>query len=539
MGVIYHQEYLIISIIHRIKMEFVKQYIPNDKVSEFDRFVKTNTPMQRIELLIKKSIAIGASDIHIEPLNYDEDDIKNNLLVRIRIRIGGELKFFNDFSKNDFVGFIKMGEDYDQYIRWIKLNLSLSGTDGTIPLDAAYSIKDESANIDVNLRFSFIPEGIELPSSVWYFPKIVIRILDNSKNIIDFNQINLLEFDKNEINRFLNQNQGFLVMAWPTGSGKTTTLYSMLQKINGTNVNIQTVEDPIEYKIPGINQSKINNKSSIPYTFALALKSILRQDPDIILIGETRDTETWKTALEAASTGHLVFTTLHANSSIEIYSRLIQMGIEKYQVVNGVNIWFSQRLMRKVCPHCSVKHKPDEKLREEFKKTFQGYDYSKLTCADFTRIFGWKMTNTTAKWLADTYKSLKSDIEAKEYKLLDDKNNSIILSWIEESRKKVYRLNETVYKNLDKAFNDMFIVIANTEDGNTCEHCLGEGYLWRCPIFEVIPNTEELGELLLQNASKKELNKYVEKASIFTLKKYAFLLIMEWLVDFKQYSNLS
>lgn len=518
---------------------FIKKYLPEEKKAEFSMFCKANNPMQRLDMLIKKAISIWASDIHIEPSVYEKDDVEKWMLVPLRVRIWGDLKFFDEITWNDVCGIIKMWEDYDVYVRWIKHGLWLGQTDWTIPLDTSHSIKEENSWIDVNLRFSFLPEWIDLPSSIWYFPKIVIRILDNNKNIIWFDDIGLLWHDKTEILKFLNSNQWFLIMAWPTGSWKTTTLYSMIQVINKPGINIQTLEDPIEYRIPWINQSKINAKSMVPYTFALWIRALMRQDPDVILVWETRDTETGKIAIEASTTWHLVFTTLHANSSIEIYSRLIQMGIEKYQVINWVTVGFSQRLIKKVCPHCAKKYLPNDLMKEEFKRMFQWFDFGKLTKEDFLRVFLWKMAENVAETVTTTFKTYRNELDEKEYKLIDDKNNNDYIRAVEIVKKKITDLNGNIYSNLEKVFSKTNLVEANIDPENNCEFCLWEWYKWRNPIFEIIPNTEELWELLLNNASKKELNRYVEKASIFTLKKYAFLALMEWKTDIKEYSNIN
>lgn len=190
-----------------------------------------------------------------------------------------------------------------------------------------------------------------------YGEKTVIRILDRSSFLYDKNQIGLSEENSKLFNLILKSPQGMVLVTGPTGSGKSTTLYTMLQEINTDFDNIITIEDPVEYMIDGINQMQVNSKAGL--TFATALRSILRQDPDIIMVGEIRDNETAGIAVRAAITGHLVLSTLHTNDAVSTVSRLLDMGIAPYLLASAITGIISQRLLRKLCPLCKQVYEPE------------------------------------------------------------------------------------------------------------------------------------------------------------------------------------
>lgn len=529
-------------------MSNFKEFLPKELDQQFTTYRKTTIPTKRIDAIIIAAKKLWASDIHIEPWSYTQEEVKNNLLVRVRVRIGWVLKSWKVISNNNIIGFILMSE-YEGFVRALKTNMNISGIDWGIPADTNNTIKDLEKNIDINLRYSLLPSGIPLESTSGVYPKIVIRILDKSKNIIDLDSLGLLNVDFNKINKFLSQDQGFLLMAWPTGSWKTTTLYSMIKLLNKDSVNIQTLEDPIEYEIEWINQSKINNKGDNPFTYAMGLRSILRQDPDIILVGEVRDSETGKISFEAANTGHLVLSTLHANSSTEIYSRMIQIWqdkdnpIQKYQVINGINVWFSQRLMKKVCSHCWIPRKLNEIELAEFKILFWRFDFSTLEPNDLARLWlgNNQFTKESCVVVINWLRKIKKDLLDFEDQVIWKTQTATIQMRISELEATLAKWNGQVYKALENIIKSITILDAkeNETHDKPCPHCMGDWYKWRVAIFEILENSEELWDLLMKEAWKKELNKFIEKISIFTLKKYAFLNLLENNIDYKEYSFLS
>ncbi len=298
-----------------------------DKIEEDELLEIASAPIVKlINSIIQQAVDMRASDIHIEP--YAKD-------IRVRFRIDGdlhEIMKLSSFSLSAIVTRIKiMG----------KMNIA----EKRVPQDGRAETKINGEEIDV--RISTIPTV--------YGEKIVLRLLERSnfmfsKEKLGFNERNLKVFDK-----ILSQPYGILLVTGPTGSGKTTTLYATLKELNKIEKNIVTIEDPVEYKLEGINQIQVNPKAGL--TFASGLRSILRQDPDIIMVGEIRDSETAEIAVRAAITGHLVLSTLHTNDCASSIIRLVDMGIEPYLVSSAVIGVVSQRLVKELCPNCKIPYK--------------------------------------------------------------------------------------------------------------------------------------------------------------------------------------
>lgn len=209
-------------------------------------------------------------------------------------------------------------------------------------------MSDDGANIDV--RVSTLP--------VRYGENAVCRILDSTKSIPTVEELGFMWTSKRQIEKSLSKTNGTILVTGPTGSGKTTTLYSMLTGLNTPDRKIITLEDPIEYELPGVVQSEVDEKKN--YTYATGLKALLRQDPDIIMIGEVRDLESATIAMQAAMTGHLVLSTLHTKSAGETIERLMNMGVPNYILASGLDVIIAQRLVRRLCPHCIESYEADE-----------------------------------------------------------------------------------------------------------------------------------------------------------------------------------
>ena len=287
--------------------------------------IKNAPVVKMIEYMFKNSIEMRASDIHIEP--YEKE-------VRIRYRIDGELSTVN------LIGI----ESLPPLVARIKILAGLNIAEKRIPQDGRIITKVDEKEVD--LRVSILP--------VVYGEKVVIRILDKNNYKVHKEHLGLSTENINKLNRIISNPHGIVLVTGPTGSGKSTTLYSILDDINSENINIVTVEDPVEYTLEGINQVNLNNKYGM--TFASGRRSILRQDPDVIMIGEIRDDETAEIAVKAAITGHLVLSTLHTNDAPTTITRLIDMGIENYLVATSVVGVIAQRLVRKICPYCKTSY---------------------------------------------------------------------------------------------------------------------------------------------------------------------------------------
>ncbi|HAF06845.1 TPA: type II secretion system protein GspE, partial [candidate division WOR-3] len=281
--------------------------------------------------IIVEAVKQGASDIHIEP--FDK-------ILRVRYRVDGELK--EVMSPQYTLG--------PAIVSRLKIMAGLNISERRVPQDGRIGMKVGEKSID--LRVSTLPTA--------HGEKICMRIAEKS-SLMKLEDIGLSKKAYNDFVEAISRPNGIILVTGPTGSGKTVTLYSILARLNTPNVNITTAEDPIEYDFVGINQ--VNVRENIGYTFATALKAFLRQDPDIIMVGEIRDLETGDIAIKAALTGHLVLSTLHTNDTVATIARLEDMGIEPYKVASSVVLIEAQRLIRRVCKNCAV---PIEIPDEEF-----------------------------------------------------------------------------------------------------------------------------------------------------------------------------
>ena len=302
--------------------------ILNEKSEEIDD-VKNAPVVKMIEYLFKNSIEMRASDIHIEPFENE---------VRIRYRIDGQLQTVNTLD----IGTLS------SLTTRIKILANLNIAEKRIPQDGR--IITRIGTDDIDLRVSILP--------VVFGEKIVIRILKRANVQFDKSQLGLSEESMNQLIKLISSPHGIILVTGPTGSGKSTTLYTLLNELNNSETNIVTIEDPVEFMLKGINQVNVNSKSGL--TFASGLRSILRQDPDIVMIGEIRDEETAQIATRAAITGHLVLSTLHTNDAPSTITRLIDMGIEPYLLASSIVGVVAQRLVRKICPNCKVSYEATE-----------------------------------------------------------------------------------------------------------------------------------------------------------------------------------
>jgi type IV pilus assembly protein PilB len=275
-----------------------------------------------VEGILKNAVQRGASDIHIEPFEHE---------IRVRYRIDGALQ---EIMKPPF----KMKAALTSRV---KILSHLNIAERRVPQDGRLKLKMGARVID--FRVSTLP--------VLFGEKIVLRILDKGNLTLDLQKFGFEPKAEADLMKAILNPYGMVLVTGPTGSGKTTTLYSCLQRINTEEVNIMTAEDPVEYNLHGINQVLVRNE--IGLTFASALKAFLRQDPNIIMIGEIRDLETGGIAIKAALTGHLVLSTLHTNDAPSTITRMIDMGVEAFNVASAVNLVVAQRLVRRVCKHCS------------------------------------------------------------------------------------------------------------------------------------------------------------------------------------------
>ena len=271
--------------------------------------------------IIKNALHLGASDIHLEPLSDK---------LRIRLRIDGKLKFYKSYP----LSFA------DKMLVRLKILAGLDISQKKLPQDGRFFIEDQGEKVDIRLSTSPIYNG----------EKIVLRLLKKRPDLLTMEGLGLNTNQINQLNILLHQSNGLILFTGPTNSGKTTSIYALLQQMNTESLNIMTIEDPIEYQMEGINQMQVN--PIIKMDFSQGLRTMLRQDPDILMVGEIRNAETAQIAIRAAITGRLLFSTIHTRDAISAIYRLQEMGVEPYYIADGVLGVVAQRLLTTLCPYC-------------------------------------------------------------------------------------------------------------------------------------------------------------------------------------------
>ena len=375
-----------------------------------------------VNSILEHAVYEGASDIHIEPGEKE---------LVVRYRIDGILKSVMTLPRNVQSGLIAR----------IKILSNLKIDEHMAPQDGRFKIQVQDEKMA--FRVSIIP--------VYDGEKIVMRLLHEGAKPLTLDQLGFLDTPRKLVEEAIKKPYGMILVTGPTGSGKTTTLYSILGILNQPNVNILTIEDPIEYRIQGVNQSQINPK--VGFTFASGLRAFLRQDPNIIMVGEIRDQETAEIAIHAAMTGHLVLSTLHTNDAPTTLPRLVDMGVPPFLVAYTTNIVMAQRLVRKICPYCK-----------------KGYNLDKASADELGKVFDVKKITTL----------FKNNIP-KDYK--DEGNVEKI----------------TFYK------------------GEGCNRCGQTGYKGRIGIYEILEIDEELTRMINAHATADDIKTYARLHNMITM----------------------
>jgi type IV pilus assembly protein PilB len=395
---------------------------PSEVKKEVKPQVIEEAPIIKIvEVILSNAIEANASDIHIEPSEKD---------VRVRYRIDGILHTSLMLPKSV----------QPSIVTRLKILSNLKIDESRLPQDGRFHM--EVGKKAVDLRVSILP--------LIYGEKIVMRILDKSTKAPTLDQLGMRGRALKWVNENIKKTHGIFLITGPTGSGKSTTLYSILTMLNTTSVNIITLEDPVEYFIEGVNQSQIN--PDIGMTFAAGLRSILRQDPNIVMVGEVRDKETAELAVQAALTGHLVFSTLHTNNAVGAIPRLIDMGMEPFLLTASINVVGAQRLVRKVCQDCKKEVPMSKALEDEIRASLPG--------------------------IPDEY-----------FEGIDKKN----------------------LKNYK---------------GQGCEKCGHTGYTGRMGIYEVLPMTPEIQDLVSEKATSRKIFEEAQKLGMISLKQDGIIKVI-------------
>jgi type II secretory ATPase GspE/PulE/Tfp pilus assembly ATPase PilB-like protein len=319
------------------------------KQSEIDKFTEKDVSINKlVDYMIEQAYQMRASDVHINPAEKEVD---------IRFRIDGVMKKIFSLPKVML----------NQIITTIKVNCGLRTDEHQAAQDGRFRLLIGDTPVD--LRVSIIPS--------YHGEDAVIRLLVAQVKAFTLEELGFAEHDKALIQRYIHRPHGMILATGPTGSGKTTTLYTVLQMLNTPDVSITTIEDPIEYSMAGITQIQVNSATNL--TFAKGLRSIVRQDPNIIMVGEIRDDETASIAVNAALTGHLLLSTIHTNDAATTLPRLLDMGIEPFLVASTVNIAIGQRLVRKICEGCKEEYRPTDAEKDRLRavvseKIWKTYD---------------------------------------------------------------------------------------------------------------------------------------------------------------------
>jgi len=400
---------------------------------------------QTVNMLIEYAVASGASDIHIEPR-------ENHVLIRYRV--DGVLRETNKLPKNVLAALISR----------IKILANLKIDEHRAPQDGRFKIA--VGDQVYALRVSTLP--------VMDGEKVVMRILNESSKALTLEELGYWGHSLETVNRAITQPYGMILVTGPTGSGKSTSLFSILNKLSQPSVNISTVEDPVEYRVSGANQTQVNPVAGM--TFVNGLRALLRQDPNIIMVGEIRDSETANLAVQAALTGHLVFSTLHTNNAATTLPRLLDMEVEPFLIASTVRAVIGQRLVRRLCIDCRESVTPDESSLTQLATTFHIDDRATLQHVHQLEI---------AALQAGIGKSNDSQKNPADTSQLSTTDTAIAKLW-------------------------------KAHDGG-CESCGHSGYKGRMGIYEVLETTEAIQKLIVSNATSETIQVQAIKDGMITM----------------------
>ncbi|MBI1834125.1 MAG: type II/IV secretion system protein [Candidatus Andersenbacteria bacterium] len=363
-------------------------------------------PSQILQAVVVNATIMGASDIHIEPKE------KN---ARLRFRVDGVLQDITNFARDGWSLLLSR----IKVLSRLKLNVHETPQDGSFVLRLPLGTAGEENIYDI--RVSILPGG--------WGETIVMRLLSRKMEAVSITDLGMKERDFQLVQAELKRANGMILVTGPTGSGKTTTLASFIKAVNTPELKIITLEDPIEYRLPGVQQTQIDHAAG--YTFAKGLRSILRQDPDMILLGEMRDEETAETAVHAALTGHLVFSTLHTNNAAGAIPRLVNMGAKPYVLAPALNLIIAQRLVRKVCPKCAEEYKPDAAIKERIAEVMAGV---RTDVFDPSRLKNKKLTILKAVGCKACVNGYKGRVGAFEIFAVDNNIKELMIEGANEFR---------------------------------------------------------------------------------------------------------
>jgi type II secretory ATPase GspE/PulE/Tfp pilus assembly ATPase PilB-like protein len=381
--------------------------------------------------------------------------------------------------------------------------------------------------------------------------KVVMRLLDESSKAMTLEELGFEGHGLEIIKANIHKPHGMVLVTGPTGSGKSTTLYSVLNMLNTPGVNISTIEDPVEYRIMGVNQTQVNPKAGM--TFAGGLRALLRQDPNIIMVGEIRDAETADLAVQAALTGHIVLSTLHTNNAATTLPRLLDMKIEPFLIASTVNTVLAQRLVRRLCQVCRIAYSPDDKELDDLKKNFEvdtAVDYfkNKATAPLPTPAAPEDKTKTDVDKAPAGHKVIKPEHEIELDKSILDKiasDPNIINRSAPDAKAKAApagKMAKPVAQEAPAAPADTKPVAPKTADGDVqlykvgpgCDECGGNGYISRIGIHEVLEVTDSIAKLITSHATAEDIQVAAIKEGMLTMQQDGFVKALEGLTTVEE-----
>lgn len=422
------------------------QDVNEDDISEDSPIAQT------VNLLLEYAIKSSASDIHIEPREE---------FVQVRYRIDGVLHEVNRLPKNVLNALVSR----------IKILSNLKIDERRAPQDGRFKIKLSQRTFAFRVSTLPIADG----------EKVVMRVLSESSEALTLRQLGMWGKSLEIINKAIHQPNGMMLVTGPTGSGKSTTLFSVLSILNTPDVNISTIEDPVEYKIPGVNQTQTNPKAGM--TFASGLRALLRQDPNVIMVGEIRDGETANLGVQAALTGHMVFSTLHTNNAATCLPRLLDMKIEPFLIASTVNAVIGQRLVRRLCKHCRERVEMNSELNKEIFETL----------------------------------NFNQDISTEKLHTLEQRAKT-----------------DGVGEDDPLSTNTKAITHYWKPHEGGCDRCNHTGYKGRVGIYEVLDNTNAVQKLIISAATANEIQDQAIKEDMITMRTDGVIKALRGFTSFEE-----
>lgn len=449
--------------------------VGEEEISEDSPIAKT------VNLLIEYAVKENASDIHIEPREG---------VVQVRYRIDGVLQEANTLPKNLMSALVSR----------IKIMANLKIDEHRKAQDGRFKIQSPKGTIALRVSILPIMDG----------EKIVMRLLDESARALTLQELGFNATALERMQRAMGQSHGMILVTGPTGAGKSTTLYSVLSGLNSPEVNISTVEDPVEYRMSGVNQTQVNPKADM--TFANGLRALLRQDPNIIMVGEVRDGETANLAVQAALTGHLVLSTLHTNNAATTLPRLLDMGVEPFLISSTVRVVVGQRLVRRLCPDCRQPYQPEGKELEQIKEDFSinnAVENINENLKKYHQELAEKQEQTQPEQGPDNQNEQADDPSQEESE--SDTSDTETAESIEGSKELLPP------KQLDV---DSFTIYA---PGDGCDTCNGMGYKGRLGIYEVLEVDDTISRMIVENATSSDIQTAAIDNGLITMQLDGFM----------------